>query len=118
MIGMMGPMNPWSTGGIAVHVESIAQKLFTEHGIRVVTPGGKSETTSSGPIPIRVVRDFRPRPLPPIESIPEILAAVRFLRKADILHPLRRGRLSIVALTPIQNPYRGTEARGPDTTVP
>jgi len=34
------------------------------------------------------------------------------------LHPLRRGRLSIVALTPIQNPYRGTEARGPDTTVP
>ncbi len=96
MIGMMGPMNPWSTGGIAVHVESIAQKLFTEQGIRVVTPGGKSETTSSGTIPVRVVRDFRPRPLPPIESIPEILAAVRFLRKADILHS-HDARLSSVA---------------------
>jgi len=86
MIGMMGPMNPWSTGGIAVHVESLARELFTEHRIRVVTPGRKSEQTSSGTIPVRVVRDFRPRPLPPIESIPEILAAVRFLRKADILH--------------------------------
>ncbi len=85
-LGFMGPMSPWATGGIAVHLAELVRVVARSRPVRVVTPGPRRARIREGRAEIRVVRQFPVTPLPPFEFLPEFQASLGFLRGAAILH--------------------------------
>ncbi len=108
-IGCMGPMSPWASGGISVHVAELTRVLARDHPVRIVTPGPKGGRFRDGNAETRVVRQFPVRPLPPFEFLPEFSASIRFLRGVSILHA-HDPRLATVAKflrTPLVTTFHG-----------
>jgi len=85
-IGLAGPMSPWMTGGIAVHVAELARALTGRHRVKAVTPGPASGRHRAGAVDVAVAREFPVRPLPPFESFPEFSRLLGHLRDADLVH--------------------------------
>jgi len=83
---MIGPMYPWRTGGVAVHVQNVARNLVPEDDIRVVTPGVSRENADSDGVHVRVARRFPVETVPLLPTLPEVLVAARWLRRASVLH--------------------------------
>lgn len=85
-IGFMGPMSPWASGGISVHVAELTRVLARDHPVRIVTPGPEGGRFRDGNAEVRIVRQFPVAPLPPFEFLPEFRASLGFLRGVSILH--------------------------------
>ena len=82
----MGPMSPWMSGGVSVHVAQLAIVLSNDFRIKAVTPGPIRAFHRGAEVEVRIARQFPVRPLPPFEFLPELRAALGFLRGVDLLH--------------------------------
>src|SRR2546427_6831475 len=85
-VGMIGPMSPWMSGGVSVHVAELARVLSSDFRIRAVTPGPVHGFHQEADLRVRVERQFPLRPLPPFDFLPELFGAIRFFRDVDLLH--------------------------------
>ncbi len=97
LVGMIGPMSPWMTGGIAVHVDSLSAALRSRYRIRVVTPCRASGSPAEHrPVP-NETREVRPVQIHVrAEWLSEASGGLRYLRGVDLLH-LHDSRVASVA---------------------
>lgn len=85
-IGMIGPMSPWTSGGVGVHVREMAAAMAKRHYVKAVTPGPASGRHHAPNLDVFVSREFPVRPLPPFEFLPELMTSLLRLRDVDLLH--------------------------------
>ena len=81
LVGLMGTISPWMSGGAAVHPAELMKALSQRYAFKALTPAKVSHVEDSGNYEVRTVRAT-----PYVSTFSLVAGGIGFLRDVDLIH--------------------------------